>query len=279
MPHTTFQLTSHDGVPLHGQVWETERAPRGVVCLVHGLGEHSGRYGHVGVALKAAGYALLATDLRGHGRSGGPRGHTPSYDALLEDVGLLLGEAARRYPATPRFLYGHSLGGTLVLHYALRRRSVITGVVASAPLLRTGTPPAAWKPWLGNLLYDLWPSFAMSNGLERPALSRDSAVVRAYNEDPLVHDRVSARLGIGMLRAGEWCLQHASEFPLPLLLLQAAADRIVSPRASEEFAAAAHEHCTLRLWEGLYHELHNEPEQAQVLACMVQWLDEHTRAG
>ena len=118
----------------------------------------------------------------------------------------------------------------------------------------------------------LWPAFTMPNGLEQAAVSRDPTVVTAYQADPLVHDRLSARLGMSLLESGEWAIAHAAEFPVPLLLMHGTADRLTSVAASQEFAARA-PHCTLKLWEGLYHETHNEPEKAEVIGFVVSWLN------
>lgn len=277
MEHITFNLQTGDGLQLYGQGWLPEGAPRAAVCLVHGLGEHSGRYSHVAAALNQAGYALLAFDLRGHGKSPGQRGHAPSWDVLLDDITLLLQEAAQRFPDYPRFLYGHSLGGILVLSYALRRKPQVAGAIVTSPLLRTAFQPPAWKLWLGKTLYNLAPSFALSNELDPRGLSHDQRVVDAYVNDPLVHNRVSARLAMDMLQAGEWALEHAAEFSLPLLLMHGAADPICSPQASSEFAARVPGDCTFKLWDGLYHETHNEPEQGQVFRFMVEWLGKHSQ--
>ena len=272
MRHFEFGWQTKDGLRLYAQGWQPETEPKGVLCLVHGLGEHSGRYAHLAAFLNQAGYVLLAFDLRGHGKSEGQRGHTPSYEVLMEDIAHLLEEAAKRYPDRPRFLYGHSLGGNLVIGYALRHRPPLAGVIATGPLLRPAFEPPAWKMTLGKIMYSLWPAMSMSNEIDRQGLSRDPEVVRAYNDDPLVHDRVSARLGMDMLEAGLWALEHAAEFPLPLLLMHGSDDRLTSARASREFAAQAGEVCTLRIWDGFYHEIHNEPEQGQVFEHLLEWL-------
>jgi alpha-beta hydrolase superfamily lysophospholipase len=288
MPHFDFALPAADGVQLYFQAWQPG-APRGVVCLVHGLGEHSGRYTHVAAALNEANYALLGFDLRGHGKSAGPRGHTPSYDTLLDDIGRLLDEAVKRYPGLPCFLYGHSLGGSLVLNYALRRKLTlsgeersrrIAGIISTSPSLRTATPPPSVKVAIGKLLYNLAPGLQMANGLDRSSLSRDPKVIEAYSADPLVHDRISARLGLDLLQSGKWALAHAAEFPLvPLLLVHGTADRITSAPATQEFASKVRGDCTLKLWERFYHETHNEPEKDQVLRFMIGWLDASSKEG
>ncbi|MFQ5814772.1 MAG: alpha/beta hydrolase [Anaerolineae bacterium] len=273
MQHFEFGWQTEDGLRLYAQGWQPETEPRGVVCLVHGLGEHSGRYAHLAAFLNQAGYALLAFDLRGHGKSEGQRGYAPSYEVLLNDISHFLEEAAERYPDRPRFLYGHRLGGSLVIEYALRRRPSLAGMIASGPLFRTAFEPPAWKITLAKIMCSLWPTLSMSNELDRQGLSRDPEVVRAYNEDPLVHDRVSARLGMDMLEAGLWALGHAAEFPLPLLLMHGSADRLCSAQASREFAAQAGHRCTLKIWDGFYHEIHNEPEQGQVFTYLLEWLN------
>ncbi|MER2598245.1 MAG: lysophospholipase [Caldilineales bacterium] len=266
---------SNDGLALAGYLWQPDGTPRAVIALVHGLGEHAGRYRHVAAALNAAGYAVLAFDQRGHGRSAGKRGVIPRYDALMDDIDLLLAQVRQRFPGQHIFLYGHSLGGNEVLNYALRRQPNLAGVVATSPGLRTTTPPPAAQLALGKVMNRIWPAFTMPNGLELAAISRDPAVVRAYEADPLTHDRLSAALGIGLLEAGEWALAHAAEFPVPLLLIHGDADRITAPAASTEFASRAPD-STLKLWPGLYHETHNEPEQAAVLAYTVTWLGKYS---
>ena len=273
MQHIEFTQQAPDGVQFYFQGWQPEIPPKAVVCLVHGLGEHSGRYAHVAAALNDAGYALLGFDLRGHGKSGGPRGHTPTYDTLMDDIGRLLAEAGQRYPGQPQFLYGHSLGGNLVLNYALRRKPGLAGVVATSPAIRTATPPPGSQITLAKIMNRIRPAMQMANGLALDGLARDPEVIRAYTNDPLVHNKISVRLALEMLQAGEWALAHAGEFPLPLLLVHGTADILTSAAASEEFAARVPAgRCTLKLWEGFYHETHNEPEKAEVLAYMVNWL-------
>lgn len=274
MSHIEFTRQSPDNLPFYFQGWQPKDAPRAVICLVHGLGEHSGRYAHVAAALNDAGYALLGFDLRGHGKSGGLRGHTPSYDTLMDDIGRLLDEVATRYPGLPRFLYGHSLGGNLVLNYALRRKPVLAGVVATSPAIRVANPLPPLQVALAKVMNKLKPSLQMANGLALDGLARDPEVIRAYTSDPLVHNKISVRLANGMLDAGEWALAHAAEFPLPLLLVHGTQDALTSAKASEEFAAKAPaDRCTLKLWEGFYHETHNEPEKAEVLDFMIDWLN------
>jgi acylglycerol lipase len=285
LQHFDFTRRASDGLSLDFQGWEPENGPVAVVCLVHGLGEHTGRYAHVAAALTEAGYALLGFDLRGHGKSGGPRGHSPTRGAMFNDVDQLLAEAAARYPALPRFLYGHSMGGGRVLCHALgccsptKGHPDLAGVIATGPSLRTTTPQPGWKMAVGKVTYSLVPAMSMSNGLDRSGLSRDPQVVERYDSDPLVHDRVSARLGMDVIRNGECALARATQFPVPLLLMHGSADRITSAEASREFAQRSNGKCTLKIWDGLYHEIHNEPEKQEVLEYMIRWMDEQRSGG
>jgi alpha-beta hydrolase superfamily lysophospholipase len=264
---------SRDGLELAARGWTPEKT-KAIVCLVHGHGEHIGRYRHVGEALAKAGYMLLAFDLRGHGLSGGQRGHAPSYESLMDDISDLLTEARKRYPGLPMFLYGHSMGGNQVINYTLRHPEDLKGVIATGPWLRLAFEPTAVKLTLAKVMNSIAPSFSQPSGIEQAALSRDPEIVSAYAADPLVHDKVSARLFTVLHANGLWALEHAADLKIPLLLMHGSADRLTSLVASKEFAAAAGSKITLRIWDGFYHEVHNEPEKAEVIKAMIDWLDQ-----
>jgi alpha-beta hydrolase superfamily lysophospholipase len=151
MKHTEFKLKTFDGLSLFAQNWQPEDRTRAVVCLVHGIGEYSGRYVHVADRLTQAGYAIFTFDLRGHGKSEGLRGHIPSYEAIMQDISFLLETANKKYPQLPVFLCGHSLGGNLVLNYVLRRQPHLKGVIATAPWLHLAFEPPASKIALGKM--------------------------------------------------------------------------------------------------------------------------------
>ena len=172
MQHIEFSQQAPDGIQFYFQGWQPETPAKAAVCLVHGLGEHSGRYAHVAAALNDAGYAVLGFDLRGHGKSGGPRGHTPTYDTLMDDIGRLLDEAAKRYPGAPCFLYGHSLGGNLVINYALRRKPSLAGVISTSPGLRVANPLPPLQVALAKVMNKLQPGMQMANGLALDGLAR-----------------------------------------------------------------------------------------------------------
>ena len=273
MKHTEFKFKTFDGLQLFGQSWQPEVQSRAVVCLIHGLGEHSGRYAHLADSLNQAGYILISFDLRGHGKSEGPRGHTPTYEALMNDISSLLEVANQQFSQLSFFLYGHSLGGSLVLNYILRRQPQFKGVIVTAPWLRLAFEPPAFKIILGKITNQLFPAFSQKSDLDTKVLSHDAEVVHAYENDPLVHDHISARMFIGIYQSGQWVLEHASEFSLPLLLMHGGDDKIISVEASREFADKINGNCTFKIWDGFYHEIHNEPEKEKVFKFMVDWLD------
>ncbi len=273
MATTEWNWKSRDGLELYARGWMAEK-PKAVVCLVHGHGEHVDRYNHVGRAFTNAGYTLQGFDLRGHGRSSGQRGHTPSYQSLLDDVDDFLADARKRYPGLPLFLYGHSMGGNQVINYALRYPQNLKGVIATGAWLRLAFEPSPVQLTLAKVMNAIAPSFSQPSGLEQAALSRDPEVIRAYAADPLVHEKISARLFTVMYANGLWALAHAAELKVPMLLMHGSADRLTSVDASREFSRRAGEMVTLRIWDGFYHEIHNEPEKAQVIQRMIDWLNE-----
>jgi alpha-beta hydrolase superfamily lysophospholipase len=274
----TFEwiFKSSDGLDLYARGWAPKGKPKAVVALIHGLGEHVGRYMHVGAALTEKGYALLGFDLRGHGKSGGPRGHLPSFEAYMSDIDRFLEETAERYPGLSQFLYGHSLGGILVLNYALRRKPRLAGVISTAASLRTVLEEQKVKVVMARILGTLMPTMTLASGLDPKTLSRDQAVVQAYISDPLVHDRMTLGFGKIMLTAIPWTFEHAGELQLPLLIMHGTKDMLGYPRGSQEFAGLApKDKVTLKMWDGFYHEIHNEPEKVEVFKVMLDWLDKH----
>jgi len=220
MAHTETTWKSKDGLEIFAQAWEPEVVqPKAVACLVHGLGEHSSRYQHVADAFNKEGIILFASDLRGHGKSAGARGHINSIEDFMGDIDTLFEQARARYPDLPLFLYGHSLGGILVLHYTLQRKPNIKGVIATSPGLHNALETQPVKVFLAKVLGSIFPSIAIASGLDANGISRDEKVVQAYNNDPLVHDKAWLGFGKIMLGVNKWTLENAKDFPLPLFLL------------------------------------------------------------
>ncbi|KGK86528.1 lysophospholipase [Desulfosporosinus sp. HMP52] len=277
MKYTEFEFRTNDGTELFAREWQPISSKlRGVVFLVHGLGEHSGRYANLAQKLTQAGFALSAFDLRGHGKSQGRRGHSPSIERLLDDITCFKNECSKRLPGLPSFLYGHSLGGNLVLNYVLRRQPQFSGVVVTSPWLKLAVEPPALVKLFVRFLSKLWPTFTFSGGLLIDALSHDPEVIIAYQEDPYVHNKISLGLFTAMDCAGLWAIKNADQFNLPLLLMHGGGDKITSPEGSKEFAAFVPKNCMLKIWRDLYHELHNEPSKEEILTYVINWLATHS---
>jgi alpha-beta hydrolase superfamily lysophospholipase len=277
MANTQYSWETKQHIKLFAQSWAPEGEIKAVLALVHGIGEHTGRYESVAMFLNREGYALVGMDLRGHGKSGGQRGHF-SFEDAMNDIDLLISQAQALFPGKPVFLYGHSLGGLLVLDYAMKRpASSLKGIIATSPALGTANPVPAWKLALANVMKTINPSMTMNNDLDVTAISHNPDVITSYKSDPLVHPLISARLGWDLLQTGPWLVEHAAEFPdIPLLLMQGNADRIVDPAATKKFAKKIKKgNITFQLWEGGYHEMHNEPNRDEVFNLLVHWLDRY----
>ena len=276
MIHSTFNFSTKDGLKLFGRVWHSdEKQPKGIIHLIHGLGEHSGRYDHIAKAMTKAGYHMIGFDLRGHGLSEGKRGHTPGFNTFLEDISIFLDESENILDASlPKFIYGHSLGGLLVLNYGLKHPEQLSGVIATDPALSLSFRPPQFMWFLAQVMANIVPTFSSNNALDVNALSRDAAVVKAYQDDVLVHDQISAKHVVDMLGNGEKLFARANEWSLPLLLMHGTEDHITSVDASKTFAEKAGSKVTFVPWEGYYHEIHNDIGKEKVIEKMVTWLDE-----
>ena len=275
MNHFEWSWTQ-EGEKFFAQGWNPPQT-KGVVCIIHGFNEHSTRYEHVAERLCNAGYAVLTYDEFGHGRTTGKRGHAPSYEALLDSVKIILDEAETRFTGVKKYLWGHSMGGGIVVNYLLQRNPNINGAIATDPLFKLAFDPPAFKVFLARMMKSIYPKFTENANLDSDAISRDKEEVRKYNTDPYNHGKITAGMFFGFYNAGKWALAHASELKTPLLLMHGTADRLTSCKATEEFAANAPKNLiTLKLWEGFYHELHNEPEpyRTQAINFMIQWMND-----
>jgi alpha-beta hydrolase superfamily lysophospholipase len=273
----SFTFSSKDHLSLFGRAWiSTKTYPKGIVQLIHGLGEHSGRYDHVGNALAKAGYHLTGFDLRGHGLSAGRRGHAPDFANLLDDLEIFIDESTKHLGnSLPRFLYGHGLGGNLVINYMMQNPSDLDGAIVTSPAFERTHPPSKLKVVVLRIMATIVPGFPIKNGLETNALSRNLAIVKAYQDDVYVHNALSARLGFDILNSGWEALQNAEKWETPLLLMHGTGDRITSHKSSQQFAAIAGDQVELVLWESFYHELHHDFGSEKAIEHIINWLDKN----
>ena len=252
----------------------TVKNPRAVIFLVHGMGEHARRYAHVAEYFKNANIAMVAIDLRGHGRSMGKRGHMPSFEHMMNDLKLALSEIVSAYKGVPVVLYGHSMGGNLILNYLLRNAQGIIGAIVTGPYLRLGFEPPKWKVLLAKLSANIYPALSQPTGLEKIALARSPQVIQEYENDPLVHDKITASFFINIHQAGIDAIVRSKELKIPILLMHGAKDRLTSPGGSEEFYSNAGPNVSFHLLEELYHEIHNEPENNDVFQTQLSWIED-----
>ncbi|MEM4987121.1 lysophospholipase [Collimonas sp. H4R21] len=275
------QLTTADGIPLFVADWPPAAGvpAAGSILLMHGLGEHAGRYAHVIRFFNRCGLLVRSYDHRGHGRSGGPRGDVPDESALLRDARLVLDDFNRQaqldYPAlagNAPFLFGHSMGGLFAARFALAAMAPLRGLVLSSP----GLALRLNRVQLGllRLMSLAAPGVAVPNGLDVSHLSHDPAIAKAYSADPLVHNKITARLLNSMLRSGEFVLGQAQTLAIPTLLVIAGDDRIIDPDGSRRFFAALPPAIvTFRDYDGMYHEIFNEVGAERVFADVRRWLE------
>ena len=275
MPHTLSKLNTQDGDTLAVYNWPLSpvTTSRGTVLLVHGLGEHMGRYQHVAAHLNSWGFTVRGYDHYGHGQSSGPRGGLPSDARLLDDASRMVDDTRAQMPAgSPLILLGHSMGGGVVGRFVSLHPTKVDALVMSSPALDPGLN--AFQKILLATLPVLAPNLRVNNGLDAQLICHDPAVVSAYLADPLDHDRISARLARFIATAGPTTVELAPQWTTPTLLMFAGADKLVNPAGSRTFAAKAPACVSNHCFEHMYHEIFNEPDQAQVFEHLKTWLDQ-----
>jgi alpha-beta hydrolase superfamily lysophospholipase len=261
---------------LPGRVWCAAR-PRALIAIVHGLGEHSGRYGALAAELVKGRFTCVSLDLPGHGETSGPRGDIPSWDKLRDQIVPAMFTATRglpdQPPQLPIVLMGHSMGGIIALDHALAHPKGLSALVLSAPALRTAMPPW-WKLAMANVARVATPAGGFPNGLDPEGLARDPEVVRLYREDPLVHDRISPRTYFAFMEAAQRCRLNIRNLQVPTLMFTGMADRLVDPKGALEAAGAApHDMMRFVTWSEVYHESMNDLGREKVIQDVLAWLD------
>jgi len=273
------KLKTSDDIELFWRSWQAD-TPTGVIVLVHGLADHSGRFEALGQFLAGNGWTVYACDLRGHGLSSdghhAGRVHVDHFSEYANDVSVMISLAKQRHPGLPVIILGHSMGGLISLTYALNHPQELDGVVLSSPSL--GTHPDARPPAILNLLVrflvHIKPRLLFPSDLNTDAVSRDPEVVRAYIDDPLVSEKVSARWYVEFTKAIEDIQGRAAEMKVPTLLMVSGDDRLVDPQAAPQWAKGAPKNfLKLVVWDELFHEMFNEPEKKKVYACVLEWLN------
>ena len=274
----TITLTNHtDNQVLAGLAFDAPTNPKAVIALVHGFGEHGGRYAPMAVALKAKNIAIVTVDLHGHGLTEGKRGVSHTYNALMSDVDAIMNKTKALYPGVPMFLFGHSMGGGLVLNNVLRRRPEgLAGVISSAPLIRPADPFPGIQRFALRVIRKLMPNFTANAGLDSAGISTIEAEVEKYKTDPLVHGRMGAGLAVDVMAGGEWLLEYANVWyeTVPLLLYHSKEDALTDFAASEEFGRLA-PGCEFYAYDNVAHEMHNDTSRDDVFKMIDNFISRH----
>jgi alpha-beta hydrolase superfamily lysophospholipase len=280
-PHeNTGTFESTDGLKIFYRQYQAEEE-RARLVIAHGIGEHSGRYGNVVDKLQPGGTSIWAVDLRGHGKSGGRRGHVSAFDEYRHDLLLILKIVKEGMPEGRKcFLLGHSMGGLIALDFAMHYPQIVDGLIISSPSLGITVKVPPVKRLLGKAMSSVLPGLTLSNGLDVTKLSHDEGVVRAYVDDPLVHDRVSARWFTEIVRTMEEVNRSASKVAVPILMQLAGDDHLTDAARSREFFDRLNvEDKRLCVYDGFYHESYNEKEELRTrpLADLDAWVKNHSR--
>ena len=266
-------LTSADGTRLFWQSWEVE-SPKATFAVIHGLGEHGGRYNRFAEGMAGRGFSTFAVDLRGMGRSEGARGFVNSWGEWVKDVETFIGMVGDHPSAGEVIPLGHSLGGVVVLSAVIRDAVLTPRFVVSNPALRIRMAVPGWKLTVGRVTSQLVPRLAMSNGVDAARLSRDPDVVQAYRDDPLVHDRITSRLFSEWMAACEEIVARAPELRTPFLALVGEDDGIIDPEGTRELSRRAQAPHELRAFAGRYHEPFNDLDADEVFDALAEWAAE-----
>ncbi len=270
MKHQEF-FFEYKKYKLFGQYWMPNDC-KAMILLVHGMGEHSSRYAqYVIPELLAKHIGVITYDNFGHGQSSGKRGHCPSYTSLMEVMDIMLSKTKELSDNLPVFLYGHSMGGNLVINYLLRNKPNIEGAVLTSPFLRLAFQPPAWKMTMGRLLQKIAPSVTLPSGLEAESISRIPDEVEKYRNDPLIHDKISPNFSFPIIEAGTWAIDNAATLEKPVLLAHGTDDQLIDYTATQEFAEKA-SLANLVLFDKGYHELHNDLEKERLLTTITNWI-------
>ncbi len=275
MKHTTYFWKAEDKKKLFAQCWRSDNEKGVSVLFVHGLGEHSGRYSHWAEMFCEEGINFLSFDLRGHGRSSGVRGHAKSLDIILKDVDFLFQKAYELFPDQKLILYGHSMGGNIVLNHIIKHNMPVSALIVTSPWLKLFKEPAFPLVSMVSFLQKITPHLLIKVSFQPEQFSHDPEVVRKYTTDPLVHNKISLRLFYEMYTSGHYALRNVYKINYPFLLMHGTEDTITSHKASENYVMNTCENTCLKLWDEQYHELHNENIRDEVFRFIIIWLNKH----
>jgi acylglycerol lipase len=274
--HKEGKFKGYKGLNLYYQCWLPDKSPKAVLLVVHGLAEHSGRYKNLVNYFVPKGYAVYALDHRGHGKSEGMRSYVDRFDDYLTDLKIFFDRVRKEHKDTKIFLVGHSLGATIGVPYAIEHQQELAGLILSGPTLVATTTVSPTLIAIAGVVSALLPKMGVTV-LDASTISRDQAVVDAYVNDPLVfRGKIPARTGAELARMWKTLPEEMYKIKLPILIMQGTADQLANPESSKLlYERVSSKDKTLKLYDGFYHEIFNEPEHKQVMADVEAWLKKH----
>ena len=273
--HSEFHFNSHDNLSLYAQIFTAECKPKAAIIIVHGYGEHSGRYQQWAEKFVKHGYFVLAFDLRGHGLSEVRQGYRLSYYKFLKDLSVVCEKAGSLFPEIPKIIYGHGFGGNLVINYLISGTSCLDGMIVSSPWLEAEFDIPRLKLLFGGLFKNIVPRFIIRMNIHPENLSRDPEHVQNIMKDPLIRHQIPIRLLFEINAAGIRASRSIYKINLPMLVMHGTDDKITSFKASKDFVMNSSNQTTFREWAGYYHELHNDIDADEVFNFVTGWLDKN----
>ena len=266
---------SSDGLKLVTHTWQPKERSRYVLTVIHGMGEHGKRYDSFAHFFVKKGFVVTAVDLRGHGESEGKRGHTSSFEQILDDINDFVNLQQQRFSDLKQVLYGYSMGGNFLLNYLLTKETNAYAAIASAPALKSRYAPPPMKAFLAKIVRSIYPSFTVSSGVRSEDMFRTKNLDANYVKDPLLHKKISIEMALASIEKGVWALENACRVNLPLLIMHGTDDRVTQHSASEDFIKQVDNDLgRLKLYDGLFHDLHNDANKDLILQDVYTWIQE-----
>ncbi len=277
--HTENIFSNARGYRINYHLWPADGSPKGYVMIAHGIGEHTGRYGHVAETFNEIGFTVFGPDHQGHGHSQGKRGHISKFEYYCHDLEQLRQLVVGDDTGKPFFLLGHSMGGLIACVYLSMFQDKVTGAILSAPAIGIQTEVSPFQFKVAKTIHPFFPSLILNNSIDPALLSHDSEQVQKYKDDPLVHPKISLRLFFEMLRNGENCLPKADKIRTPILLMVGDDDQIIDiEKAKMAFDQLGNPNSKIVIFENMYHEIFNEVDRDRVIDYTKTWLDEQVPA-
>ena len=270
--NTVYTISASDGTNLFIRDYSIQNSNK-VMLIIHGLGEHSGRYLTLIQDFNNKNISVFTIDIRGHGKSGGKRGHSPSYKQLMSDIQYFIKHVTHKVSNQKYFLYGHSFGGNLVINYSFHKNKKIHGVIATSPCIKPAITPSKIKLFMGKLFRKVIPSLSLNNGININGISKNLQVIKDYIDDPLTHSKISIQLSLDLVSSGIFALENSKNITVPMLVFHGSNDKLTSYSASKKLVENAGSNIKFIGFNDAYHEIHNDSEKEELLQNIFNWIN------